>query len=196
MKTILASSSQRRKEIFDKINLDYIVVSSEIDEEKLGISKSEPHLYSKKVAHQKGLAVSKQFPNDFIISADTIVVYKKIFEKPKNYSEAVSFLRILSNKTHHLYTGVSIICFKKNININFYEKTSVTFHKLSINDIKYYIKNYSPYDKSGSYGIQDWSCLFVKKIKGCFYNVIGFPISKFYKVINENNIKLTFHEWK
>ena len=51
-----------------------------------------------------------------------------------------------------------------------------------------------PYDKSGSYGIQDWSCLFVKEIKGCFYNVIGFPISKFYKVINENNIKLTFHE--
>ena len=194
MKTILASSSQRRKEIFDKINLDYIIIGSEIDEKKLKISKSQPHLYSMKVAYQKGLAVSKRFPHDVIISADTIVVYKKIFEKPKNYSEGVKFLKTLSNKTHYVYTGVSIICNKKNVNINFYEKTSVTFNKLLINDIKYYIKNYNPYDKSGSYGIQDWSCLFVKEIKGCFYNVIGFPISKFYKVINENNIKLTFHE--
>ena len=81
-------------------------------------------------------------------------------------------------KIKKLYTGISLI--QKDKVITFSEVTDVTFRNLSEFEIHYYIENYNPLDKAGSYGIQDWSSIFVKKIEGCFYNVVGFPISKFY----------------
>ena len=109
----------------------------------------------------------------------TIVVEKnQIFPKPRNEEEALKFLQYLSNKTHQVYTGISFIF--NGESLNFYEKTDVTFRNISLTDIKFYIKNHNPYDKSGGYGIQDYSSIFISKINGCFFNVVGFPLSKFY----------------
>ena len=87
-----------------------------------------------------------------------------------------------------MYTGVSLSIKSHNINIIFYDKTRVEFYNLNNSDINYYIDNHNPFDKAGSYGIQDWSGIFIKKIDGCFNNVVGFPLSKFYKLANNNNI--------
>ena len=94
---------------------------------------------------------------------------------------------MLSGKDHYVYTGVSII--SKKINYSFYEKTKVTFYDLNDNLIDYYIENFNPYDKAGGYGIQDWSKIFIKEINGCYYNVIGLPIPKLFKIF-EDKIQL------
>jgi septum formation protein len=133
--------------------------------------------------------IANKYNNSVVIGADTIVFFKKkIYNKPKNKKDAIKQLNSLSNNTHIVYTGVSIISKIKKIDILFYDKTYVTFNKLQKTDIKHYINLYNPMDKSGSYGIQDWSAVFVKKINGCYNNVIGFPLSKFYKLSIENKL--------
>ena len=94
-------------------------------------------------------------------------------------------LKKLSGQTHTVFTGVSILSINKKININFSEKTNVTFYDIPDNQIDWYIKNNNPYDKAGSYGIQDGSQLFVKVINGNYENVIGLPISKIYRYFIE-----------
>ena len=91
-------------------------------------------------------------------------------------------LSILSNNTHIVLTGVSIKNINKKIEINFYESTEVTFNKLSENEISKYINDFRPFDKAGSYGIQDGSKVFIQKINGSYENIIGFPIAKFYQL--------------
>ena len=88
-------------------------------------------------------------------------------------------MKLLSGNIHQVMTGVCIINKSENIVENFVEITEVTFNKISEMEILYYINNHTPFDKAGSYGIQDWSSVFISKINGCFYNVLGFPISKF-----------------
>ena len=126
----------------------------------------------------------KKYPRGLILGADTIVcIDNKILEKPANYNESFAMLRLLSGKTHYVHTGVSIL--SKKTSLNFVETTEVTFFDLSDYEIQSYIENNSPYDKSGSYGIQDDSLLFVKNIKGNYENVIGLPISKLYRLLLE-----------
>ena len=189
MNIILASQSPRRKKLLNKLNLKFKVVSSSIDENKVNINLRMPSKYCIKLAELKCSDISNMHKNKLVIGADTIVYYDyKIIEKPKNKLDAFNQLKLLSNKTHLVYTGVSIQIKETNLLYNFFDKTYVTFHKLSNNEINYYINNYSPYDKSGSYGIQDWSFRFVKKINGCFNNVIGFPLSKFYKLTTNDKV--------
>ena len=92
---------------------------------------------------------------------------------------------MLSGKTHKVLTGVSIININKNVNVNFYDSTKVTFYKISDKEIEGYIKTFKPFDKAGSYGIQDGSNLFIKNIVGSYENIVGFPISKFYQSIKK-----------
>ena len=90
-------------------------------------------------------------------------------------------LKMLSGKTHKVFSGVSIQQYYKKINESFYCMTNVTLNNLSDDLISFYIKKHKPFDKAGSYGIQDWFSVCVKKIDGCFYNVMGFPLSAFYQ---------------
>ena len=189
MNYILASQSPRRKILLDKLGIDYKIINPRIDEDSIKIKNKTPHKYCMHLAYEKCKSVADTHQDNFVIGADTIVYCNnKILNKPKNNIDAEYQLNLLSNNTHIVYTGVSFICFKKNINYLFYEKTYVTFNKLSKSDIKYYIKFHNPKDKSGSYGIQDWSAVFVKKINGCYNNVIGFPLSKFYKLCIQKKI--------
>jgi len=186
MKIILASASPRRKEILKKITNNFIVYPSNFDESSIPINNNVEE-YCKNLALQKAIDISNKFPSKYVIGADTIVYCNnKILGKPKNNLDAKKHLLLLSNKKHIVYTGVAVVNKSKIIQKSFIDKTSVLFHKLDINDINYYIKNYKPFDKAGSYAIQDWSSIFVKKINGCFYNVVGFPLSKFHKLFSSD----------
>ena len=133
----------------------------------------------------KSKVVSKKFPDYYVIGADTIVVLNnKILNKPLNKKEAINHLNLLSDNKHIVYTGVSLINLSQNINKSFIEKTTVYFNKLNNNEINNYVTKFKPYDKAGGYAIQEYSNVFVKKINGCFYNVVGFPLPKFYKLLN------------
>ena len=187
MTIILASKSPRRKYLLEKSNLNFKILESDFCEKNNSTNLSRPSSYCRELARLKSLKIAKKFTNALVIGADTIV-YKDgiIYNKPKNKKEAISHLKALSNDTHTVYTGVSLNIKSKKIKLSFYEKTYVTFYKLNDTDINFYINKYKPYDKAGAYGIQDWSMIFVKSINGCFNNVIGFPISKFYKLCSKN----------
>ena len=181
---ILASKSSRRKHLLSRILNNFKVIDSKLDESKVKIEK--PSKYCKKLAQLKARKIAQNHTNDIIIGADTIVyLKKKILGKPKDYKEASNMLKKLSGQTHTVYTGVSILSINQNLNINFSEKTNVTFYEISDNQIDWYITNNKPYDKAGSYGIQDGSQLFVKSINGNYENVIGLPISKIYRYFIE-----------
>lgn len=187
MKIILASKSPRRKQLLKKILNNFEIIDSKLDESKIKLNT--PKKYCLNLAQLKAKNVVKKFPKDLIIAADTIVCIKNnILGKPNNYNEAFEMIKSLSNRTHIVYTAVSIISEINKININFVEKTEVTFYDLSDNEIEDYIKRDKPFDKAGSYGIQDGSQLFVKAINGSYENVIGLPISKIYRYFIELNI--------
>ncbi len=181
---ILASKSPRRKQLLKQIGINFSIEISGIDETmELNLS---PHHIAENLSKEKARKVSQKFPEELVVGADTLVVYKKqILGKPKNDTESFDMLSMLSGKTHKVITGVSLQCINKNINTTFHETTKVTFHTLSNSYISYYINTYNPYDKAGSYGIQDWFAVCVKKIDGCFYNVMGLPLAKFWKEITE-----------
>jgi len=191
MEIILASNSPQRKKILNLMNINFRIKASTINEKKINIIHQSPKEYCEILACKKANNISKKHKNSLVIGSDTIVYHKnKILGKPKNKKEAFSHLKRLSNSSHHVYTAVSIICKTKGINEKIIDKTTVTFNKLSQEDIKFYINNYNPKMRAGSYGIQDWSSLFIKKINGCYYNVVGFPLSKFYILFNRINRKL------
>ncbi len=181
---ILASNSPRRKDLLELIDLPFKVISSSVHED-FNIDL-EPIEFAKHYAELKALDIAKRFPDHIVVGADTIVVLdNEIIGKPVDENDSKSMLRKLSDRAHTVITGVSIVWHKKNIIDTFYEKTDVTFQQLTDEQIEYYINNYHPLDKAGSYGIQDWFAVCVKKIDGCFYNVMGMPLSNFYNHLLE-----------
>ncbi len=175
-KVVLASESPRRKEIFKNVGINALQMPSNIDEPNIDI---RPHLLVKHHAENKAKAVASHLDDKcVIIGSDTLVFFEdKVLGKPKNKYEAYSHLRMLSGKKHSVYTGVAII-YKKQL-VSFYEKTIVEFDDLSDKVIDQYIETGDCFDKAGGYGIQGISSQFIKKINGCYFNVMGFPINKF-----------------
>ena len=189
MNIILASKSQRRKDLLKMIDIPFRSYPSNFDESTISNKNLKPIDLCKKLAFLKAKKISQKFKSDLVIGGDTIVtINNEILGKPKDKFEAHQMLNKLSGQTHSVYTGISIQCINKKILKTFYEKTKVTFYQLSKREIDYYISNYNPYDKAGSYGIQDMSSIFVDKIDGCFYNVVGLPISRFFKELKKLDI--------
>ena len=179
-KIYLASSSPRRKKLLEQIGLKFEVVKVNTPEK---IKKNEtPIKIVKRISLEKLDAAKKKINSGIIITADTIVVLNsKILGKPNNKKDAFRILNLLSGNTHFVYTGFSIFNSQNLRTISEYEKTSVKFRKLSKSEIQEYIESGSPMDKAGAYGIQDdFGAVFVQKINGCYYNVVGLPLSKFY----------------
>ena len=178
MKLILASSSPRRKKILTRLNIPFEIFFPNIIEPKYN-HKQSPKTYSEELSKIKALSISKIPEDSVIIGADTIVVLNKkiVLGKPKKKKDAYDALMMLSGKTHQVITGVTILT--KNHTHTFSETTLVEFFELNESEILTYINTDSPYDKAGSYGIQDYSSIFVKKIIGCYDNVLGFPLSRF-----------------
>ena len=176
---ILASGSPRRKQLLEQIDLEFEVVPSQIYEDfSLNLSPTD---FVEYYAQEKAKDVANSYPDKWVIGADTIVVFESdTLGKPKNEKDSFQMLKRLSGNTHQVITGVSIQNIKQDISDSFHERTNVTFNTLSDNIINYYIDTYEPFDKAGSYGIQDWFSVCVNRIDGCFYNVMGFPLSSFY----------------
>jgi len=180
---ILASKSPQRKKILNKLNLSFKIKESNINERIIIDKYKNPINACKNIAQSKTMKIANLYPNSLIIGADTVVYLNNtIIGKPKNKIEAFDILNQLSGKRHVVYTAVSTILKSKNINKIIIDKTYVTFNTLQESDIRYYINNFNPMERAGAYGIQDWSSIFIKKINGCYYNVVGFPLPKFYKL--------------
>lgn len=186
-KIILASGSPRRKKLLQQINLPFEVLVSSVDE------SFDPEQPASEIVQQLALRkardISQNHNNALVIGADTIVVFEdEILEKPANRREAKTMLQQLSGQTHQVQTGVALCKVESSQNITdtltFVEETSVTFGELDDKDIETYVAGGSPLDKAGGYGIQDdFGAIFVKRIEGDYYNVVGFPLHRFYNAM-------------
>lgn len=182
---ILASASPRRREIFSLLGIKCEIRASNINEP---ISAEDPALQAMKHAKNKCNTVLKQASKqDLVVAADTIVVLEgRILGKPQNQEEARSFLRSLSGKTHTVITG--ICTGNTECQRSAHESTQVCFAHLSDSEIEDYINTNEPMDKAGAYGIQGFGSQFITRIEGCYFNVMGFPVRRFYNTIT--NMKL------
>ena len=190
MAIILASKSPRRKELLEKIVEDFTVVESDFDEEDIeyegDVSK---YVISLAVAKAKQVSTKLNKPA-IVIAADTVVVLEdKILEKPKTKKDAECMLSALSGNNHKVYTGLCVIDTKTNNIVQEVAFTNVKFSKLTNNEIQEYIETGSPMDKAGAYGIQDFGAVFVEKIEGCYYNVMGLPLNVLYKILKTMDFK-------
>jgi len=144
-----------------------------------------------KLARRKAIDVAQNYRSALVIGADTIVVHQgDILGKPGSEYEAIRLLKRLSGDTHEVYSGVCLVLTNAQKGLqkttSFYACTRVTFSSLSDQEIEEYVKTGSPMDKAGAYGIQDdWGSLFVSEIHGDYYNVVGFPLQKFYSVLKD-----------
>ena len=181
---ILASNSPRRSELLNMIGLKFDVKPSNLNEKgKVGLSGKH---FAEYWSREKAISVSQNNPDKLIVGADTIVIVNgKILGKPKNKKESFQMLKILSGGIHHVITGVTIFCRREQIIKTFSETTKVTVLKIPDEKLTFYINNFNTLDKAGSYGIQDWFSVWIKKIDGCYYNVMGLPLSKFYFYYSE-----------
>ncbi len=177
---VLASASPRRQNLLKQIGLNFIVHPSGIDEDSH--PTISPEEYALELSKRKAFEVAKNYNDAIVVSADTIVVLDgQIINKPKDPDEAKQMLKMLSGKTHKVYTGFTILDTKTNKIISDFEVTDVKFRELSDDEIEEYVATGSPLDKAGAYGIQDdYGAVFVERINGCFYNVVGFPLTRFY----------------
>jgi septum formation protein len=179
---VLASVSPRRIQLLEMIGLNFISIGSGVEEID---SASNPVLTVKRNALAKSREVAFKFQNEIVIGADTIVVLgKHTLNKPANLKQAREYLRRLSGKKHIVYTGVNVINTKNGNEVFGYEKTVVQFRDLTDDEIDFYVKKFRPLDKAGAYGIQDdFGCLFINRIEGDYYNIVGLPLVKLYECI-------------
>lgn len=178
---VLASNSPRRKEILQRMGVNFKVRTL------LGIDESYPDSLrgedivcyisrNKAKAYQSSMA-----PNELLITADTIVyVDGEVMGKPKNAEQAKEMLHKLSGKTHQVITGVTIVTAKRTE--NFGVTSQVKFTNITDEEINFYVDNYLPFDKAGAYGIQEWiGIVAVEEIKGSYFNVVGLPVQRLYQ---------------
>lgn len=178
---ILASNSPRRKELLSGIDIGYEVRTLPDIDESYGDDLS-PEQVAEFLAGKKASAYMSQLKEDeLLITADTIVLLDgKVYGKPTDNAGAKEMLRELSGQTHRVITGVCLTSLTKQV--TFSEVTRVTFADLSEEEIAYYVEKYSPMDKAGAYGVQEWiGYVAVKKIEGSYFNVMGLPIHRLYE---------------
>ncbi|MFA5411166.1 MAG: Maf and M48 domain-containing protein [Candidatus Omnitrophota bacterium] len=188
----LASDSRARKKLLDIFGLKFRVLPSRIKEKRIIAGRSYARLVKRNAA-EKARAVAKRVKHGIIIAADTIVVQDgKIYGKPGDLKEARLMLKKLCRRPQQLYTGIAVIDKDKEKILVDYEKTRVYMDSLSDQEIKNYFARVSPLDKAGSFDIQGRGALFIRRIEGCFYNVVGLPVYKLYKMLKKLDIKLFF----
>lgn len=177
-KIILASNSPRRKELMKFLNLDFEIISSDIEE--IINPKLEHEDLVMDLAFQKAYSIFKNDKEAVVLGFDTLVVIDDfVLGKPKDEEEAKVFLNILSDRTHRVLTGCTILT--SGYSKSFYSEAYVSFMKLTEEEIVNYIKTKEPMDKAGAYGIQGYGSKFVKSINGDYFTIMGFPISMVYQ---------------
>ncbi len=189
-KIYLASDSKARKKLLEVFGLKFKVLSGRAEEKINPVRLSYPGIV-KRNALAKAKEAAQRVKDGIIIGADTIVVQDgKIFGKPRNLKHARAMLKRLSKDAQWLYTGIAIIDKNKRRQLIDYEKTKVYMDKLSDDEISAYFAKVSPLDKAGSFDIQGRGAFFIKRIEGCFYNVVGLPMRKLYRMLKKLDIKI------
>lgn len=180
-KIILGSASPRRQDLLKSLGFEFLNKPVKVDESEwpIDLKAQEIPIF---LAEKKADAYEEELKeNDLLITADTIVWCEgKVFNKPANFAEGKKMLETLSGKMHEVFTAV---CLKgANKQTTFFDVSKVYFKKLKTEEIEYYLTNFSPYDKAGGYGVQDWlGYIGIDKIEGSFYNVMGLPVKDLYE---------------
>ncbi len=181
---ILASESPRRRKLLRQIGMKFRVIPSRTAEM---ISPDQtPGDNAKRIALEKAMEVARRIRKGVVLGADTIVVLDhRVLGKPKTKDEAKRMLRSLSGREHSVFTGFALVDAQSGHHTTGVEETRVRFRVLEEQEIASYVDSGSPMDKAGAYGIQDdYGAVFVEKINGCFYNVVGFPLARFYSTLH------------
>ncbi|UMZ72864.1 Maf family protein [Natranaerofaba carboxydovora] len=198
---VLASASPRRYELLKQLKLDFEVIpSSFVEEFDENFTPSELAI---EFAKNKALEVSNRLDkknkikDGIVIGADTVVVLdEEILGKPDNKKEAKQMLQNLNGNKHEVITGLSLVSVYNDEVITDYCETTVWFRDLTENEIERYLSREEWSDKAGAYGIQGFGALLVKKIHGCYFNVVGLPLSKLAKSLEHFDIKIKGFDFK
>jgi len=176
---VLASKSPRRHELLRGLGIEFEIRTRDTDESFSNQLKNEGIALFLAEVKAKAMTDSMQ-DNELIITADTIVCLgEEVLNKPQSADEAHHMLRMLSGRMHRVYTGVCLMSHEKEQ--LFYDETRVYFRELSDAEIRYYVENYKPFDKAGSYGAQEWmGYVGIERIEGSYFNVMGLPVHKLY----------------
>ena len=178
---ILASQSQRRIDILNRLGYKFNVIPADIDE---NINYKYPIFLPSILAELKALCIGENHPDELVIGADTIVLHNgNVLGKPANHSEAFEYLKLLSGQYHSVITGVCILKFSSSVKISFTEASKVKFKNLNTKIINEYISKVHTLDKAGGYAIQEYGDMIVESIVGSKDNIIGFPSEKFSEVM-------------
>lgn len=176
---ILASKSPRRREILSQFGFNIEIATVEVEEVS---DKREVVDQLMDISRKKSQEVAKKNPDKYVVSADTAVIIDgEVLGKPRNKEEAKETLRKLSGRAHQVITAYTLFNLSKDVIHSDYDTTMVYFKELTTEEIEWYVATEEPMDKAGSYGIQGKGTILVEKIEGDFYNVMGFPLSKFYE---------------
>ena len=183
-KIILASRSKARQKLLRQIGLRFITAESSVKESRLIKTDCRGLVIGN--ALKKARDVAKRYGSGIVIGADTaVLVGARLIGKPKDLKDAYRTLRLLSKKPQWVYSGIAVINIDTGKTFTDYAKTKVYMYRLSGKDIKNYFKSVSPLDKAGSFDIQGRGGLFVERIEGCFYNVVGLPLAKLAKLLKK-----------
>lgn len=181
---VLASKSPRRQELLRGMGVKYVTLTKDTPESHPEMPFEEVPEY---LSRQKSLAFTdEELPENYLlITADTVVIAEnEILGKPSDKEDALRMLRLLSDKTHHVVTGVTVR--SKNQMKTFSATSQVTFAALDPEEMEHYVDQYQPYDKAGAYGIQEWiGYVGIAGLQGSFYNVMGLPTRKLYQTLKE-----------
>ncbi|MBN1504913.1 MAG: septum formation inhibitor Maf [Candidatus Eisenbacteria bacterium] len=181
---VLASGSPRRRELLRMIGMDFELRVPDVRETSQ--HESEPSRFVTELALAKAKSVSVGEEGALVLGADTVVVLDgRILGKPRDDAEAARMLRALSGRTHEVYTGVALVDAETGLAKTGFERSEVTMKRLTEEEVSRYVATREPCDKAGSYGIQGLGAVFIQYIKGCYFNVMGLPVAKFYQMANE-----------
>ena len=195
-KIILASTSPRRHGLAQEMGLEFDVVASSYEEDMT--QNLPPKELAMTLSYGKAKDVAKRFREGIVIGIDTFVVFDgKKLGKPKNKEDAFVMLKSFSGKWQEVYSGVAIIDRKTGNEARDCEVTRVKFRELSDDEIQKYIATGEPMDKAGAYGIQGLSSIFIERVDGCYFNVVGFPIYNVYKNLCKLGVNIfEYDNWK
>lgn len=177
---VLASASPRRSELLRNAGISFKLDPAHVSE--VPLEQEEPLAYAQRLARDKALAVFSRHPKDVVLGADTVVVIDKhLLEKPADPEDAAQMLRLLSGRSHQVITGVCVIA--PGFERTEAEVTQVWFSQLTDPEIADYVRSGEPMDKAGAYGIQGIASRWIGRIEGCYFNVVGLPVQRVYRLL-------------
>ena len=186
---ILASRSKARQKLLRQIGLKFRIAESRVKEDEALKGRCSGLVINNAVL--KAQDVAMRFKSGIVIGADTVVlVGNKIIGKPSSMKDAIRALKTLSKKPQWVYTGIAVIDIDNNKVYTDYEKTKVYMYPLTDAQIRHYFTKISPFDKAGSFDVQGPGSIFIDRVEGCFYNVVGLPLAKLAKIFRKIGIEI------